>query len=209
MPNDQDSLLANLIKSARDGNDRAIDDLLKKYRPFLKLVAEQAIGPGIRRREDASDLVQQTQLDVYRAISEFRGSSEAEFTAWVRQILRRNVSNAVRDNRAAKRDIQREQALIQQDGSAMLSWFKPQANQASPSQQIIQSEQALHLAAALDSLPDDQREAVRLRHLEGCKLAEIAELMDRSPDAVAGLIRRGVSALKHQLSQSEADSLVT
>jgi RNA polymerase sigma-70 factor (ECF subfamily) len=49
------------------------------------------------------------------------------------------------------------------------------------------------------ALPDDQREAVRLRHLEGWALADIAQHLGRTPAATAGLIKRGMQALRRQL----------
>ncbi|MBA3480185.1 MAG: hypothetical protein H0T51_00085 [Pirellulales bacterium] len=64
----------------------------------------------------------------------------------------------------------------------------------------IKAEAALDLANALEALPDDQRLAVRMRHLEGRSLTEIAESLAKSPAAVAGLIRRGVHRLREDLS---------
>jgi len=51
----------------------------------------------------------------------------------------------------------------------------------------------------LERLTDDQREGVRLRYLEGQSLAEIAERMQRSEEAVAGLIKRGLKTLRKHL----------
>ena len=63
----------------------------------------------------------------------------------------------------------------------------------------MRDEQSVRLAAALAKLPDDQREAVRLRHLEGCTLAELAERFNRSEDAVAALLKRGLENLRKRL----------
>ncbi len=57
----------------------------------------------------------------------------------------------------------------------------------------------LHLAAALDKLPDAQREALMLRHFHGWPLAQIAEHLGRSHAAVAGLLKRGLQQLRDQL----------
>jgi RNA polymerase sigma-70 factor (ECF subfamily) len=63
----------------------------------------------------------------------------------------------------------------------------------------MRGEEAVKLADALDRLPQDQRTAVRLRHLEGWSLAEIAEHLNRTPAAAAGLIKRGMEALRSNL----------
>ena len=197
---DEDAKLTELIVSAQSGNEDAINRLLVEYRPFFRLIADHAVGPMMKRREDASDVVQQTELEAYRAIAKFRGNSELEFSAWIEQILRRNVSNLVRDNRAAKRDQRREKYLDDSEHSVCLTWLTPDGGQASsPSQRVIRAEAALHLAKALDELPEDQRIAVRMRHLEGSSLEEISKAMDKTPPAAAGLIRRGLQTLREKL----------
>jgi RNA polymerase sigma-70 factor (ECF subfamily) len=187
------------ICAARDDR-RALERLLTHYGPFLRLIAEQSIGPALRRREDASDIVQRTLVEAAADIGRFQGRTEPEFSAWIRQILRRNVANLVRDHHAGKRDIRRERYTDDGESSASISWRMPAAKGPSPSMRLIKAEAALGLARSLEQLPDDQRRAVVMRHLEGCSLAEIAEAMQKSPAAVAGLIRRGVRSLRDALA---------
>jgi RNA polymerase sigma-70 factor (ECF subfamily) len=193
------SELQQLLVESRTDPDAA-DRLLELYRPVLRLIAEQMIGSGLRRREDASDIVQRTVLEAYAAFEQFHGGSEAEFSAWLKQILRRNVTNLVRDNRAAKRDVRREKYLDAAEGSVSVTWMQPAGKGTSPSQRVIRAEAALNLAEALDQLPDAQRDAVRMRHLEGRGVDDIAEAMDKTPAAVAGLVRRGLQTLREQLA---------
>lgn len=173
--------------------------LLTLYRPYLRLIAEQSIGIDVRRREDASDVIQQTELEAAQAIANFRGATEPEFSAWIKQILRRNVATVCRNHRAAKRDIGREQFLDDKHPSASLSWRIPAANAPSPAQQVMRGEAALELAAALEKLPDQQRIAVRMRHLEGMKIDDVAAEMGITAGAAAGFIRRGVEGLRKKL----------
>jgi RNA polymerase sigma-70 factor (ECF subfamily) len=77
------------------------------------------------------------------------------------------------------------------------------AGLSSPSQKAIRGEEAQQLAQALAVLPDDQRDAVRLRHLEGWALADIARHLGRSPAATAGLIKRGMQVLRRRLRRDE------
>jgi len=64
----------------------------------------------------------------------------------------------------------------------------------------MQAEDAVRLAEVLASIPEDQREAVRLRHLEGWSLAELQKHFDRSETAVASLIKRGLENLRKKLN---------
>ena len=77
--------------------------------------------------------MQRTVLEAYAAFEQFQGGSEAEFSAWLKQILRRNVTNLVRDNRAAKRDVRREQYLDAAEASCSVTWMQPAGRGTSPS----------------------------------------------------------------------------
>jgi RNA polymerase sigma-70 factor (ECF subfamily) len=139
-------------------------------------------------------------LEAYSALENFHGGTEAEFSAWLKQILRRNVTNLVRDNRAAKRDVRREQYLDAAEGSVSVTWMQPAGKGTTPSQRAIKAEAALNLAQAIDELPEPQQIAVRLRHLEGLGIDEVAAAMDKTPAAVAGLLRRGLQALRDRVA---------
>ena len=79
-----------------------------------------------------------------------------------------------------------------------MNWIVVDAS--SPSLKMNKAERALQLAAALDRLPEAQREALVLQHWEGKTLAEIASHMRRTPAAVAGLLKRGLRQLREQMS---------
>jgi RNA polymerase sigma-70 factor (ECF subfamily) len=162
------------------------------------MLAERNMGAALCRRLDASDIVQQTMLEAQRAFADFRGATEPEFAAWLTQILTRNVRDSVRDHlRTAKRAVGRERSLEDET----VAWQPATPDQSSPSQRAMRGEQAVQLAAALEHLPDDQRTAVRLRHLEGWSLAQIAQHLNRTPSAAAGLIKRGMQTLREKLQE--------
>ena len=141
---------------------------LERFRQYLLLVARQQIDEPLRGRLDPSDVVQQTLLEAHRNRDQFRGQTEAELAAWLRQILAHSLTDAIRALRRAKRDMARERSLdvaLDQSSSKVEAWLA--AEQSSPSQQAERHEQVLRLADALATLPDAQRESVVLRHCEG------------------------------------------
>ena len=69
--------------------------------------------------------------------------------------------------------------------------------------QAIRIEQSLRLAAELAQLPDEQRDAVVLHHLQGCSLAQVAGHLQRSESAVAGLLHRGLKKLRELMAADE------
>lgn len=64
---------------------------------------------------------------------------------------------------------------------------------------MMRDEAAVYLANCLEEIPDTQREALRLRYVEGCSLKEIAAKMDKSEMAAAGLLKRGLQALRNRM----------
>lgn len=191
--------LSQLISSAGGGDEAALNAVLARYRPYLRIIAERAVRPIFRNRFDGSDIVQQTCYDACRGITAFRGASEPEFNAWITRILNNNVSNLVRDHTADIRDVRRERVINVLDSETSLPWWDLAQPGASPESRIIKGEAALLLADALSKLTDRQRVAMQLRFFEGCTLSEIAEYMESKPASVAGLIERGLQALQEHL----------
>jgi RNA polymerase sigma-70 factor (ECF subfamily) len=91
-------------------NDRQPPDV-QQYRAYLYLLARSHIGTRHQAKIDASDIVQQTLLDAHQKQAQFRGATEAEWMAWLKQILAHNLADAVRGLARAKRDVSRERSL--------------------------------------------------------------------------------------------------
>jgi len=180
------------------GRDRSLDE----YREYLVMLARVQLDPRLREKLDPSDVVQQTLLDAHRKRDQFGGQTEAEKAAWLRQILAHNLVDALRAFGRAKRDVARERSLeaaLDQSSQRLATWLA--AEQSSPSQQAQRHERAVQLADALAALPEAQREALVLQNWHGWSLAEIGRHMDRSPAAVAGLIKRGLKQLRGLLQE--------
>jgi RNA polymerase sigma-70 factor (ECF subfamily) len=193
--------IEQLIGLARCDRER-LGDLLERYRPFLMLMAQQRIGPRLAVRSEPADVVQQTFVEVNSAFAAFAGATEREFSAWIKRIHRRNLEDLVRKHvHAGSRSVAVEQPLLGGDGSASFAWHEPAADHSTPSRRLVQGEKALRLAALLQSLPAMQREALRLRHLEGWSVERIARELDRTPPATAGLIKRALQALRAKMSE--------
>jgi len=175
---------------------------LDHFRSYLLILARVRLDRKIQGKLSASDLVQQTMLEAHQAIESFQGQDLAAQAAWLRQILTRNLVNAVRDLTRDKRDVRRERSIhAELDASAtrLEGWLA--AEQSSPSHQAERHERALLLADALAKLPDQQREAVILRHFQGRALAEIAEELNTTTAAVTGLLTRGLRNLRKALNE--------
>ncbi len=188
----------HLLREAREGADEARGALLESYRVYLDLLARVEIGRRLRKKVDASDVVQETFLEAHRNFGTFRGSSEAEFVAWLRSILAARIANLVRHFVGTQaRDVRREEGLqIDLDQSSRALDRGLVALQSTPSQQVARREQGVLLAAALARLPDEYREVVVLRHLEELPFPEVAARMGRTVDSVQKLWVRALARLR-------------
>ena len=187
-----------IILEARKGSDEALGPLLELYRNYLRLLARIEIGRKLQGKLDASDLVQDTFLEAHRNFGLFQGSDERQFAAWLRQILAAKVANLVRHYFGTQgRDVRLEQELAAQiDNSSRMLGQELAASLTSPSLQAAHREQAVLLADALEQLPDDYREVIILRHLEGLTFPEVSRRMQRSQDSVEKLWLRGLAKLR-------------
>jgi RNA polymerase sigma-70 factor (ECF subfamily) len=194
-----------MIQEARTDADAVLGPLLEVYRNYLRLLARVEIGRRLQGKVDASDLVQETFLEAHRNFARFQGTSEPQLVAWLRQILAAKVANLLRHYLGTQaRDIRLEQDLhAGLDNSSRLLGAELMASLSSPSQQAARREQGVLLANALDRLPDDYREVIVLRHLEGLTFPEIAGRMRRSVDSVQKLWLRGLARLRQVFGEAE------
>lgn len=188
-----------LLRQARQDGGASFGLLLESCRHYLTLLARVQIGRRLQGKVDASDVVQETFLAAHRDFDQFRGTTQKDFAAWLRQILACRVSDLVRRFLGAQgRDVRLERQLEKElDQSSQDLGLV--ARQSSPSQQLARREQAVLLAEALKRLPPEYSEVIILRHLDGLRFPEIARRMGRSLDSVEKLWVRGLASLRRTL----------
>jgi RNA polymerase sigma-70 factor (ECF subfamily) len=184
-----------------------LDDFLERYRAYLGLLARLQVDPRQRARIDLSGAVQQTLFEAHQVLREGDGHSMEERLAWLRKCLANNLKDEFRKLNADMRDVRRERSLeaaLGQSSQRIEAWLV--ATGSSPSEHCRREEQAVELAAALDRLPEAQREALVLQHWHGWKVAEIAQHLGRTRTAVAGLLKRGLARLREELESLSTNS---
>ena len=183
-----------LLRQACAGEPAALGQLLERIRPWLRAVADGRLGSRIAARLDASDVVQQTCLSVFKRIQQFEGQDLAQFMAWVREIHLRNIQDEVRRHWVVQeRSVGRDRPLTEVHATLMAA--------DSPNSKLILGEEALQLAQALEHLPESQRKVIAMRYLEELPVSQISQLMETTTDAVSSLIRRGLHQLRSRMEQ--------
>src|SRR4051812_20595086 len=93
------------------GEMTAEADGLERWRAYLQLLARLHLDPRLAGKLDPSDVVQQTLLQAHQARAQFRGTTDGERAAWLRQILANNLAGAARAFARPGRDAARERSL--------------------------------------------------------------------------------------------------
>ncbi len=149
---------------------------LEQWRPYLRMLARMQIDTHLQAKIDASDIVQQTMLEAHLARAQYTGASSEELGGWLRRIMARNLADEVRKFRRGKRDAGLEQSLQAALPESSLCLERClAADDTLPDHRAMRREQLRCLATAIESLPEDQQQAVILHHLQGLKSAEIAQ----------------------------------
>src|SRR5690349_4636968 len=190
-----------LLNQARAGEGSALGRLLELYRAYLLVLARVQIGRRLQGKVDASDVVQDAFLGACRDFPRFRGMTSKDFVGWLRQILASLLANLVRHYQGTqRRDVRLERQLaIELDQSSQALDRGLVMPQSSPSQQAARREQSVLLAQALARLPEDARELLILRHLEGLTFPEVAQRLGRTIDSVKKQWPRALASLRRQL----------
>jgi RNA polymerase sigma-70 factor (ECF subfamily) len=200
---DSQPINPDLISRARSGDARALGDLLQGCREYLLLIANRDLGNDLQRKVAPSDLVQETMADALRDFGDFRGDTESQLLAWMRQILVNNMAGTVeRFRNTAKRDISREQeaesALSNQRLAALLVDPQP-----TPSTDLLATEARVQLIAALAQLPEHYRRVISLRNMELLTFVEIGERLECSADSARKLWDRAIRRLSRELESND------
>jgi RNA polymerase sigma-70 factor (ECF subfamily) len=176
-----------LLDAAKAGDRSALDVLFARHRGRLLALANCRMSRTLANAVSAEDVVQETCLEAARKLHSFEAQGPESFYRWLAAIARFKVNEAARARRAMKRAAE-----------APLD-AEPPSPATSPSGRAIKAESAARLAAAIESLPADQAEAIRLRWLEGLSVADAAALLGKSAPAVKGLVARGLATLAERL----------
>lgn len=191
-----DHELGALLGGVLAGDAKALATLLARVRPYLHLLVRQQLEPARRHKLGDSDIVQETLMRIHGALDpgtqgaagHFRGHAPPEFLAWVSQIVRHVIVDLQRRGLAKKRDERREMI-----GSKMLATL---TKGTSPEQGAERAERAVLLAAALERLPQHQREMLQWRVFEQLSYAQISERTGKSQGALRVVVTRALESLR-------------
>ena len=175
-------------------------DEFAEYRDYLMILARSQIAIDLRGRIDPSDLVQDTLCDALRDRPQSR--TRAETMGWLRSVLKFNLIDRLRRLRLERQVVSLDGSL-DQTSVGMSRLPQGQLSKSAPSARVVREENALTLAAMLGQLSPAQAEAIVLKHCQGMSVVEIGRHMNKSPDAIGGLLRHGISRLRELMPRED------
>lgn len=186
-----------LVAAAVGGDRVALERLLLAQYDSLAERIGTKLPPRLQATQAVEDILQLTLLQAFRDIGQFEQRSDATFGNWLACIADNRLCDAIKQHDRVKHggDLRRLEDAAGNDSSILSLWDWIAAADTSPGSIVAREEAVQALQVALAALPNDQRAAIRMRFLEGKSLEETASALDRTPDAVRGLVHRGKEQL--------------
>ena len=197
-PRPDSEATVRLLDRAAAGDRAAVEDLLARTRDDLRAVAQHRLDRALRGRVDPSDVVQEAQAEVARRLPDYLARRPMPFHLWARKLAYQRLANAHRDHRADRRDVGRENG--QPDASSVAVAESLMCSGPTPSQAAEGREIATRIAAAVDGLPEADREILLLRQVESLPYEEIACLLEIEPAAARQRYGRALLRLQKVLA---------
>ena len=181
-----------LIERAKSGEVAAFEMLVVKYRRRI----ERLIGRIVRDVDLVEDVAQETFIRAYRALPKFRG--ESAFYTWLYRIAVNTAKKTVSD--LARDPVITESAMSQRSEDDETSRVDRELTDGETPEAVLASREiARTVNAAMEALPDDLRQAIVLRELEGLSYEEIATMMNCPIGTVRSRIFRAREAIAAKL----------
>ena len=190
-----------LLADVAAGDEAALDELIRLHAAYLRRIVQIRISPELNRRLDASDVVQETQMVVIRRIEEFLSKRPSSFRVWLRSRALEQLADQHRRHVTAEmRTVRREN----NDASSIA--IARTLLSETPSKMLQRSELAEQVRDLIESLNENDREMLTLRHAEGLTNGEISEALNLDPQTARKRYGRALRRLVEKAATAGLDA---
>ncbi|MBT4012269.1 MAG: sigma-70 family RNA polymerase sigma factor [Planctomycetaceae bacterium] len=196
-----------LLAQKQAGDDDAWNQLLDRHRKSLHRMVQLRLDRRIRQRVDVSDVLQDVLIEANRRIDRYLDNPIMDFHLWIRQIAKDRIIDAHRRHRVTKRrSVDREQSPVVRgriDHSTVNLAAQLPDLDITPAAQAIRHEMALQTEAALELLPEIDKNIILMRHHEQLSNGEAAVALDVSEAAASMRYLRALKKLRSLMIPEE------
>jgi RNA polymerase sigma-70 factor (ECF subfamily) len=198
-----------LVDRVRAGDVAALTAYIEARRPQWLAYIERRLGPALRRKVEADDIFQEASAEAVRSLGEMDLSHREPF-GWLCQVAERKIVDAHRryvasQKRAAGREVSIDGGGPSGDDSGHAGLVQLLvASMTTASQAFSRNQREHRLLEALAQMPQEQREALRLRYLEGLPSKEVAQRLGKTDGAVRVMLTRALGKLQQLLGPEAA-----
>ncbi len=185
-----------------DGDPEAVEALLARHLPGLRAYVRLRMGPELRAKESASDLVQSTCCEILQHMDRYRHRGADNFRHWLFTTALRKVKNRLAYYHAGKRNVALEvgEPRDPRRDESLAALYQ---TLSTPSRRLMRRERIEQLEAAFDNLPEAYREVILLSRIVGLPHEEVARATGRTAQATRSLLHRALAKLAENLEASE------
>jgi RNA polymerase sigma-70 factor, ECF subfamily len=185
-----------------DSNSRLLA-LLEEKRPQLLAYIQRQLGARLRQKVEPEDILQETTIDAVRRVAEFESLQRDPF-GWLCQIAEHRLIDAHRRFFQSQKRAGEKEVSIDADRGADGGRFADllAASMTTPSQAFSRNQKEFQLQIALQDLPEETREVLRLRYVDGLQTKEIADRLGKTDGAIRVLLTRSVQKLQEVLTDA-------
>jgi RNA polymerase sigma-70 factor (ECF subfamily) len=176
-----------------------LEEILRALRPRVMAYVQRQMPDDLRRAFDPQDILQDTWHEAFMRMHQFKAGDPDAVYRWLATIAHNRLVHLIRMHRARKRGGDLRHQEMSGDGSLGLLLEHLAVYRRTPSASAAGHELVSKVEQSLRRLPEDQGQAVRMRHLDGLDVSEAAARMGRSPGAFRMLCNRGLKALRVEL----------
>ncbi len=199
-----------LLAKAGAGDDAAVSSLLDRHRDALRRLVDMRMDPALKRRVDASDIVQDVLIEANRRLRDYLGNPSMPFHLWLRHMAKDRIIDAHRRHRVAKRrSLDREQPLVAPGGmdhSTMELAQELWDGELTPQAAATRQEAIIRFQQALEELDEADQEIVIMRNFEQLSNQEVAQALGLSEPAASMRYLRAIRKLRPKLGGEDAES---
>lgn len=179
-----------LVNKVIEGNKKAFDLLVLKYQHKIA----SAVWSYVKDQDEVMDLTQEIFIRIYRNIHTFKG--ESAFYSWMYRIALNTAKNyqAAQKIRPPKQDIDHEEAFVHEGSENLVDFRQPD--------DILDAEQLLTITqTVIDELPEELKEIIHLREIEGMEYEEIAKTLQCPIGTVRSRLFRARKLIQDKVQQ--------